>query len=144
MEEDEESSGLVGPDGSAIVSTVEAEEPEPDWSKTKFPIDLFDNRVVIKRDDREELTAGGIHLPPNAQARTMTATIVAVGSGMKKADGTYMALTGEPPLAVGDRVVFEKFRQMIELSVQGRTYHIVRDNDLLGRINTAIREVRIR
>lgn len=121
---------LVGADGQALTSEV---KPERDWTKVKFPIELFENRLAIKRDDREELTKSGIAIPAGAQPRTMTGTVVAVGPGMMKGNGEYIPLQGVPPVKIGDVVVFEKFRQMVEVFVEGRAYHLIRDNDLLGR-----------
>lgn len=122
---------LVGVDGSELKSEL---PPEKDWQKHKFPIELFENRIAIKRDDREEMV-GLIHLPPNARERVMTGTVVGVGPGMKKGDGTYVPMLGWPEqIKLGDRIVFEQFRQMISVEVEGRSYHITRDTDLIGRI----------
>ncbi len=116
-----------------------AAEPvsEPDWTQVDFPIELFEDRIAIKRDDREQVTEGGIALPANAQTRSMTGTVVAVGPGITKGDGSHVPMRVE----VGDRVVFEQFRAMIEVKANGHTYHLMRATDLLGK---AIGDVKIR
>jgi len=127
---------LVGADGQELVAELPEER---DWTKIQFPIELFENRLAIKRDDSAEISKGGIHLPPGSMSRTMTGTVVGVGPGMMKANCDYIPLQGVPPIKVGDRVVFEQFRSMIEVFVEGRVYHITRDNDLLGRAGGAVR-----
>lgn len=136
---------LLGPDGAPMLNVTEVVEPppahpegeEPDWTKIEFPIQLFNDKVAIRRDDREEITDKGLVLPPSAQQRSMTGHVVAVGPGFLKGDGTRMPM----PVDVGDRVVFEQMRQMTPVVVQGYTYHILNAHDLLGR---ACGEVRIR
>jgi co-chaperonin GroES (HSP10) len=129
---------LVGPDGQTPIDSKPL-PPERDWTQTKFPIELFENRLAIKRDDRDEITKGGLVLSPGAQPRSMTGTVVGVGNGMMKGDGTFIPFQGKPPLQVGDRIVFEATRSMIEVFVEGRSYHITRDNDLLGRAAGGVR-----
>lgn len=136
---------LLGPDGAPMLNVTEVEEPpppkpegvEPDWTKTEFPIELFNDKIAIRRDDREQFSEGGLVLPPSAQQRSMTGLVVGVGPGLQKADGTRLPL----PVRVGDRVVFEQFRGMTPVVVQGYLYHILAAHDLLGR---ARGEVRIR
>lgn len=118
---------LISPTGEALKAEL---PPERDWTKTQFPIQLFNDRIVIKRDDAEALTDGGLHLPENARERTMTGTVVATGPGLMKGDGSHMPMQ----VAVGDVVLFEQFRHMIPIKVEGRDYHLVNANDLLGKV----------
>jgi len=133
---------IVMPDGSPAPKAEPAEPApeakkgakpeEPDWTTTPFPIDLFDNKIVIKRDDVQEMTDGGIILPESARRgewRTMTGTVLATGPGIMKGDGSVIPLR----VAQGDIVVFEKFRSMIPVTVHGFTYHILAETDLLGK-----------
>jgi chaperonin GroES len=118
--------------------TLTAEEPpEIDWTETEFPIELFEDRIAIKRADREQITEGGIHLPPDARTRSMTGLVVAAGPGITKGDGSTVPMK----VAVGETVVFEQFRAMIEIKVNGHTYHIVKASDLLGK---SVGDVKIR
>lgn len=95
-----------------------------------IPLELFGNRLLITRDDKLEQSEGGIILPTDARERSMTGKVVAVGPGMRKADGTYMPMIVKP----GDVVLFEQFRQMIEVKLNGVTYHIMNENDIIGRV----------
>lgn len=132
---------ILGADGTPAPKAEPAPEPapaapkteeEPDWTTVPFPIDLFDNKIVIKRDDVQEMTDGGIILPESARRgewRTMTGTVLATGPGIMKGDGTYVPMR----VAQGDIVVFEKFRSMIPVTVHGFTYHVLAESDLLGK-----------
>jgi len=143
---------LVGTDGAPLatktpvampVSTEPDPSTEPDWLKvgedgkpvTPFPIEVFDDRIVIKRDDRAQMTDGGLFIPAGARERPMTGTVIAIGPGMLKGDGSHMAMYVFP----GDRIVFEQFRQMIAVQVNGFWYHILRQTDLLGRATGGVK-----
>jgi chaperonin GroES len=117
---------LIAPDGGLLSSKA---KPKRDWTQVEFPIELFSDILALDRDDREQVTDGGIHLPDEAQTRSMTGTVVAVGPGLAKADGTCVPLG----VAVGDRVVFGQMRRMIEVKVEGHVYFLTRGHDLLGR-----------
>lgn len=118
---------LVAPDGGLLKTELPQER---DWTKVQFPIQLFNDRIAIKRADREEMSEGGIHLPDDARERTMTGVVVAAGPGLTKGDGSNCPMY----VAVGDTVVFEQFRHMISLQVEGRAYHLMNANDLLGKV----------
>jgi len=127
---------LVIPEGVSLTEPV-----EPDWCArdesgelvTPFPIELFGNTIVIKRDDIADRTEGGLFLPESARhskLRTMVGTCIACSKGMLNSKGEH----GPQPIVVGDRVVFEKFRSMIEIKVNGFLYHALNWTDLLGRM----------
>lgn len=124
----------AAPKELAIPEGVTMEAPvEPDWNVVEFPIELFGNRIAIKRDDIADRTDGGLFLPESARHskfRTMVGTCVGVSKGILKADGTH----GPMPIKVGDRVVFEKFRSMVEITVNGFMYHTLNWTDLMGRL----------
>ena len=65
---------------------------------------LYD-RVVIRRQDEEEKTAGGILLPSNAQEKPNQGEVIAVGDGAVQDDGSKRSLE----VKVGDRVVFGQY-----------------------------------
>lgn len=123
---------LVTPGGAAL--KVE-KKTERDWTKTAFPIALFGDKIAIRRADREVQTEAGIILPEDARERTMTGAVVAAGPGMLKGDGSHMPMIVE----IGDIVVFEQFRRMIKIVVEGYDYHIINVCDLLGKVTGAVR-----
>ena len=60
------------------------------------------NNVLIKRDDSSSITLGGVHLPDMAKERKATGTVIAVGDGLARKDGSRIPINLEP----GDRVIF--------------------------------------
>ena len=60
------------------------------------------DRIVVRREAAEEKTAGGILLPDSAKNKPQRGTVVAVGPGKMKPDGTRAAMQ----LKAGDKVLF--------------------------------------
>ena len=63
------------------------------------------DRVVLTRDESEEVTAGGIVLPDSAKDKPARGTVVSVGDGRVLDDGTRSELQ----VKVGDRVIFSSY-----------------------------------
>ena len=74
-------------------------------SSTGIKIQPLGDRVVIRRDDSEETTAGGIVLPDSAQDKPARGKVVSVGDGRLLDDGTR----GELQVKAGDRVLFSSY-----------------------------------
>lgn len=87
------------------------------------------DRVLVKRVDTEEKTAGGIILPDSAQEKPMEGEVLAVGGGYKSDDGTVRALD----VKAGDRVLFGKWSGT-EVKVDGDDLLIMKESDILGVI----------
>jgi len=87
------------------------------------------DRVLVKRVEQEEKTAGGIILPDTAQEKPMEGKIVAVGSGTRSDDGKVTALD----VKKGDLVLFGKWSGT-EVKVDGVDLLIMKESDLLGVI----------
>ena len=89
---------------------------------------LYD-RVLVKRLENEEKTAGGIIIPDTAQEKTQMGTVVAVGTGRVSKEG---AIT---PLMVkeGNKIIFGKFSGT-EINFEGEDYLMFREDELLGVI----------
>ena len=68
-------------------------------------------RVIVRREDAEDASPGGIALPEDAQERKQFGTVLAVGPGKALADGTRMKMSVE----VGDIVVFGVYAETITL-----------------------------
>jgi chaperonin GroES len=90
---------------------------------------LFD-RVLIKRQDDEEVSAGGIVIPDSAKEKTHRGEVIARGAGRILDDGK----TRNVSVKVGDRVLFEKYAGT-EIKLDGNEHLIVREDDILGVIN---------
>ncbi len=87
------------------------------------------DRVLVKRVEQEEKTAGGIIIPDTAQEKPMEGEIMAVGSGTLRDDGTVTPLD----VKVGDRVLFGKWSGT-EVKIDGEERLIMKESDLLGVI----------
>ena len=64
------------------------------------------DRVVIRRDESESVTEGGIIIPDAAKDKPHKGTVLAVGPGRQSEVGAWMPIKG---LEVGDRVLYTKF-----------------------------------
>ena len=88
----------------------------------------LDDRIVVKRLDAEEKTAGGIILPDNAKEKPQKGEVVAVGPGKLLDSGARAT----PDLAAGDIVLFGKYSGT-EVKVDGLELLIMRENDILAK-----------
>jgi chaperonin GroES len=79
------------------------------------------DRVVLKRDESEEVTAGGIVLPDSAKDKPARGTVVSVGDGRLLEDGSR----GELQVKAGDRVLFSSYA--------GETFKVDEEELLLMR-----------
>lgn len=85
------------------------------------------DRVLIKRVESEEKSAGGIILVDSAQEKPSEGEVVAVGGGAIKEDGSVRALD----VAVGDKVLFGKWSGT-EIKLEGNDFLIMKESDILG------------
>ena len=89
------------------------------------------DRVLVRRVDEEEKTAGGIIIPDTAQEKPSEGKVVAVGSGVRADDGSIRPLD----VMVGNRILFGKFGGT-DVKVDGEDLIILRESDILGIIET--------
>ncbi|MDH5748716.1 MAG: co-chaperone GroES [Rhodospirillales bacterium] len=87
------------------------------------------DRVLVKRVEQEERTAGGIIIPDTAQEKPMEGQIVAAGSGTRTEDGKVLPLD----VKAGDYVLFGKWSGT-EVKIDGEDMLIMKESDLLGII----------
>ncbi len=87
------------------------------------------DRVVVKRIDAEEKTAGGIIIPDTAKEKPSQGEIVAVGPGGRDESGTLMPID----LKVGDTVLFGKWSGT-EVKIDGQDLLIMKESDIMGVI----------
>ena len=87
------------------------------------------DRVLVRRVEAEEKTAGGILIPDSAKEQPAEGEIVAVGTGIRAEDGKITPLD----VKVGDRVLFGKWSGT-EVKVAGEDLLIMKESDILGVI----------
>jgi chaperonin GroES len=85
------------------------------------------DRVVVKRIEAEEKTAGGIIIPDTAREKPQQGEIIAVGPGGRDEAGKLVPID----LQVGDRVLFGKWSGT-EVKIDGTEYLIMKENDIMG------------
>jgi chaperonin GroES len=87
------------------------------------------DRVLVRRIEADEKTAGGIIIPDTAKEKPQEGEIVAVGSGAKAEDGKVTPLD----VKAGDRVLFGKWSGT-EVRVDGEELLIMKESDIMGVI----------
>jgi chaperonin GroES len=87
------------------------------------------DRVLVRRVEAEEKTAGGIIIPDSAKEKPAEGEIVAIGSGTRAENGTITPLD----VKAGDRVLFGKWSGT-EVKVNGEDLLIMKESDILGVI----------
>ena len=85
------------------------------------------DRVLVKRLDEEEKTAGGLYIPDAAKEKPIQAKVIAVGAGKRDNDGKVHALE----VKTGDKVLFSKYSGT-EVKIDGEEHLIMREDDILA------------
>jgi chaperonin GroES len=96
-------------------------------AKTKFR--PLHDRVVVKRLDAEEKTAGGIIIPDTAKEKPMQGQVVAVGPGGRDEAGKLIPID----VKTGDKVLFGKWSGT-EVKLDGEELLIMKESDIMGVI----------
>jgi len=91
------------------------------------------DRVVVKRLDAEEKTAGGIIIPDTAKEKPSQGEIVAVGKGGRDEAGKLIPLD----VKVGERVLFGKWSGT-EVKIDGVDYLIMKESDIMGVLDAEV------
>ena len=87
------------------------------------------DKVVVRRLDAEEKTAGGIVLPDTAKEKPREGKVLSVGDGRILGDGSRIRLQ----IKDGDRVIFSSYAGS-EVSVDGETLLVMSEDDILAVI----------
>jgi len=87
--------------------------------------------VLIKHVDEDEQVRDGIIIPDSAKEKPQEAEVIALGTGGKDSDGNAIAFN----VKVGDRVLTSKYGGS-EVKIDGETYTLVREDDILGIIES--------
>jgi len=85
------------------------------------------DRIVVKRMEEEEKTAGGIIIPDTAKEKPQQGKVIAAGDGKIREDGSRTPLT----VKEGDRILFSKYAGT-EIKVEGDELLIMREDDVLA------------
>ncbi|THB65784.1 MAG: co-chaperone GroES [Desulfovibrio sp.] len=89
----------------------------------------LNDRVLVKRLEEEEKTAGGIIIPDTAKEKPMRGEITAAGPGKVGDDNERVELA----VKVGDTVLFNKYAGT-EIKIDGEEYLVMREDDILAII----------
>jgi chaperonin GroES len=87
------------------------------------------DRVVVRRVEQEEKTAGGIIIPDTAKEKPQQGEVLAVGPGARDEQGKLVPLD----VKEGDRVLFGKWSGT-EVVINGEELLIMKESDVLGVI----------
>lgn len=85
------------------------------------------DRVVLRRLDQDEKTAGGIIIPDTAKEKPMEGEIIAVGSGLRDENGNVTPLD----VKEGDIVIFSKWSGT-EITIDGEELLVMKESDIIG------------
>jgi len=87
------------------------------------------DRLVVKREDEDSKTKGGIIIPDTAKEKPLRAKVIAVGNGKILEDGKVRPLD----IKAGDTILFSKYSGT-EIKIEGEDHLILREEDVLGVI----------
>ena len=85
------------------------------------------DRVLVRRIEADEKTAGGIIIPDSAQEKPSEGEVIAVGEGARDDNGSRIT----PDVKVGDRVLFGKWSGT-EVKINGEDLLIMKESDIMG------------
>ena len=92
-------------------------------------LQMLSNQVLVRPDDGDKKTTGGIIIPDTAKEKASQGTVIAVGQGKKTDMGGRVALDVVPD----DRILFGSYSGT-EIKLDGADYLIMRESDILAII----------
>ncbi len=90
------------------------------------------DRVLVRRIESDETTAGGLIIPDSAKEKPVEGLIIAVGAGARDEDGNRIPMD----VKEGDRILFGKWSGT-EIKLDGEELLIMKETDILGIITDA-------
>lgn len=90
------------------------------------------DRILVRRIDAEEKTAGGIIIPDTAKEKPQEGEVLAVGPGARDDGGKLVELD----VQVGDRILFGKWSGT-EIRLDGQDLLVMKESDVMGVIEEA-------
>ncbi len=100
-------------------------------TSTSVKVKPLGDRVLIKHVDEDEQVRDGIIIPDSAKEKPQEAEVFALGTGAKDSDGNAIEFN----VKIGDRVLTSKYGGT-EVKIDGDTYLLVREDDILGIIES--------
>ncbi len=91
------------------------------------------DRILVRRIEAEEKTAGGIIIPDTAKEKPQEGEVIAVGPGARDEAGKLVELD----VKVGDRILFGKWSGT-EIKLDGEDLLIMKESDVMGVIETPV------
>ena len=88
------------------------------------------DRVLVRRIEGDEKTAGGLIIPDSAKEKPQEGEIVAVGTGERKDSGDLIPMS----VKAGDKILFGKWSGT-EIKLDGEELLIMKESDILGTIS---------
>ncbi len=85
------------------------------------------SRIIVKPQEQEEITAGGIVLPDSAKEKPQKGEVIAIGAGDRNDKGDLIPME----VKVGDTVLFAKYAGT-EIKLDGEKMLFMRESDLLA------------
>ncbi|MEL6584653.1 MAG: co-chaperone GroES [Pseudomonadota bacterium] len=85
------------------------------------------DRVLVRRLESDEKTAGGLIIPDSAKEKPAEGEVIAVGAGAKDDDGDRIAMD----VKAGDKILFGKWSGT-EIKLNGEDLLIMKESDILG------------
>jgi chaperonin GroES len=92
----------------------------------------LNDRIIVRRTEDQEQMRGGLYIPDTAKEKPQEGEVLAVGNGKLLETGQRIAID----LKVGDRILFGKYSGT-EVKLDGEEFLILREDDILGVVETA-------
>lgn len=96
------------------------------------------DRVLVRRIEGVEKTAGGIIIPDTAKEKPQEGEVIAAGAGTKSEDGKLTPLD----VKAGDRILFGKWSGT-EVKIDGEDLLIMKESDILGIVESGIAKKKV-
>ena len=94
---------------------------------SKMALKPLHDRVLVRRVESDEKTAGGLIIPDSAKEKPAEGLVVAAGEGARKDNGELIAMA----VKEGDKILFGKWSGT-EVTIDGEELLIMKESDVLG------------
>lgn len=92
----------------------------------------LNDRIIVRRTEEQEQMRGGLYIPDTAKEKPQEGEVIAVGNGKLLDNGTRISID----IKAGDKVLFGKYAGT-EIKLDGEEYLILREDDVLGVVESA-------